>query len=63
MFHERSGVQGAALIQLFQSTGQVLSPVIDRLASAIDDDPSLKAAIQCALFCFIIVVTTMHSSI
>lgn len=44
----RSDVQAAGIIRLVQSTGQALSPMVDRIASALDDEPQRKAAIQCA---------------
>jgi hypothetical protein len=43
-------LQGAAVIHFLQSTGQALTPMVDRIASALDDEPSRKAAIRCA-FC------------
>jgi hypothetical protein len=43
-----SCLQGAAVIQFLQSTGHALSPMVDRIATALDDEPSRKAAIRCA---------------
>ena len=40
-------MQGAAVIQFLQSTGHALSPMVDRIASVLDDEPSRKAAIRC----------------
>jgi hypothetical protein len=38
---------GEAVFQLLQSTGQALSPVMDKLAGMMEDDPTQAAAFRC----------------
>ena len=46
------------MIHFLQTTGQALSPMVDKIASALDDEPSRKAAIKC-----VFALTALHSHI